>query len=152
MLFRSIEETAKETAPEPVEEPAPKPAAATGQPARTETPAAETAVEKPGKGQRINFMGTINGSYEVKGTLYVDGDNITGRYAYLSTIRKYGDTSNSYIRLKGKIKPSGYFKAYGTSSVSKHVEGWQGIIGDGQITAIATGADGSPLELDASVY
>ena len=54
------------------------------------------------------YISEYKGRYDIKGTLYRQKDGtISGRYYYLTTMRKYGDKPSTYISFDGYIGASG---------------------------------------------
>lgn len=104
--------------------------------------------------QSFSFTGYVDEKYEIRGTLNIDNDVITGKYCYESSIRKYGDSPSLYITLRGSIDSYNHVNIVGTTSKGQE-ERWIGILSRndyGEISFIGTfyGSDDKEFSISFS--
>lgn len=72
------------------------------------------------------LTGKVNDKYAVKVWLTIEGNSLSGKYSYVSTLEKYGDQPSSYIQIQGNITSSNEFKFTTTNINSSNKSEWEG--------------------------
>lgn len=119
-------------------------------PPQEEVAAAEVAIEEVAYElpdiEQTDYIGSINNKYQITAVLTLTDNGLSGKYAYNSTVQKYGDSPQSYMYLE----PANFLP--GTDSYTmiakvrgndEPIERWE-IYGDGssftgEITNLSSG-------------
>lgn len=113
----------------------------------------EEGYETPIGNKFVRLTGKVNDKYEVVLELEVRGNDLTGRYYYMSSYRKYGDVPTTYITLNGTMDKYPHFRLIGTFYNSNQTEIWEGslyISGRSILEATCDNGDGNVFHMVAT--
>lgn len=72
------------------------------------------------------LTGKVNDKYAIQIWITIYGNELKGKYCYISTLEKYGDQPSSYIQIQGYITSSDEFKFTSTYVNSTKTSEWEG--------------------------